>query len=307
MIMKKNTKTRVLAACAAPWLILASAAPALAAGLSVDLRAGGEYDSNIVVSERDLNTGAGDFSAELDLSVDYEIKFNRKGAVEVGYNFRQSLHQDLTDFDVQTHGFKASVKQRFGAFKLGVSYRYFDSSLGGSGFLTLQRISPYVTFYAGKTFLLRATYSYEDKNLKTSIARDATSNIIGADAYVLIDRSRTYVSFGYKMKILDAVGPAFDYDANIVRAQFTTRVPLLGKTSKFRVGVNYEKRDYDNITPSIGEVRDDKRLTLKTSLRIPLGDSLYALASLRYRDNKSNFLSADYSETVSGLQFGFSF
>ena len=306
-MIKIISRKPALAACIAPWLILAGSAPVWADGLSVDVRAGGEYDSNVVVSETDVDTGAGDFSAELDLSIDYEVKFDKRGSVEVGYIFSQSLHQDLTQFDVQTHGFKAGIKQRFGAFKLGINYRYYDSSLGGNGFLSLQRISPYVTFYMGKTFLLRATYTYEDKNLKTSIIRDATSNIFGADAYLLIDRSRTYFSFGYKMKILDAVGPEFDYDANTARAQFTTRVPLLGKASKFRMGVNYEKRDYDNITPSIGENRDDKRLTLKTSLKIPFGDHFYALASLRYRDYQSNFLSADYTETVSSLQFGFSF
>lgn len=305
--MKTITRKRVMAAAVAPCLILVGGTSAWADGLSFDLRAGGEYDSNVVVSETDQNTGAGNFSAELDLLTEYEVKFSRKGSVEVGYTFSQSLHQELSQFDVQTHGFKAGIKQRFGAFKLGINYRYYNSSLDGNGFLTLQRISPYVTFYAGKSFLVRATYSYEDKDLKTSINRDATSNIFGADAYLLVDGSRTYFSFGYQMKILDAVGPEFDYDANIARARFTTRVPLLGKTSKFRIGVNYEKRDYDNITLSLGEPRDDKRLTLKTSLKVPFGDHFYVLGSLRYRDYQSNFLSADYSEYVSSLQFGFAF
>ena len=306
--MKSSKSTRVLAALTAPLLItLALAGPASADGFSLDLRAGIEYDSNVVVSETDVNTGAGDWSAELDLSAEYEFKFNRRGSFEVGYIFRQSLHQDLGAFDVQTHGLKAGIKQRWGNMKVGVKYNYFDSSLGGDAFLALHRVSPYVTYYFGKTLLVRATYTYEDKNIKTSIARDATVNSFGGDAYLLLGSSRTYLSFGYKLKLVEAVGDQFDYDANIARASFTTRVPLMGKTSKFRVSAKYENRDYDNITPSIGAIRDDKKLTLKASLRVPFGNTVYALASYKYRDLESNFPSADYTESVASLQLGVKF
>ena len=306
--MKSSKSTRVLAALTAPLLItLAGATPASADGFSLDLRAGIEHDSNIVVSETDIDTGRGDWSAELDVSAEYEFKFNKRGIFEVGYDFRQSLHKELDAFDVQTHGLKAGVRHRWGNIKLGIKYNYFDSSLGGNAFMALHRISPYVTYYLGKAILVRATYTYEDKNIKTSIARDATVNSFGGDAYVLIDGSRTYISFGYKMKLVEAVGDQFDYDANIARASFTTRVPLLGKTSKLRLSAQYEKRNYDNITPSIGAIRDDKKLTLRTSLWVPIGDTVYVLASYKYRDLESNFPSADYSESVASLQFGLKF
>lgn len=306
--MKVGKRTRVLVATATSFLIglaLAGITPALAGSkLKIDVRAGAEYDSNVIVSETDLNTGKGDISYEIDGKLDFKFDLGSDTSMAFGYSFSQSLHDDLPAFDVQTHGGKFRIKHDFGGFRAGATYYFYTSTLGGTDFLTLQRISPYVSFKPSRALYLRAGYSYTDKNIKTGIGRDAKTHAFSGTANILLNGSRTYLSFRYRLDLVDAVAARYDYTGHRVSAHFITRIPFMGERGKFRVGATYIKRDYSSITPSLGVPRDDEKLTLKASLNLPLGKHLYALGSYRYRDYQSNLLTADYKESVISLQIG---
>ena len=101
-----------------------------------------EYDSNVSVIDIDLNTASGDAAAVLNAGIDFKKQLGKETKVKLGYNFSQSLHFDFTGFDIQTHRATVGLNHDFGAVTGEVNYIFVYSTLGGTGFLTFQRVSP---------------------------------------------------------------------------------------------------------------------------------------------------------------------
>ncbi|RME62485.1 MAG: hypothetical protein D6782_12105 [Alphaproteobacteria bacterium] len=273
----------------------------------IDVSAGSEYDSNITVNEIDQATGADDFAAVFDADINVDAPLGADTDASLGYSFSQSLHADFTNFDLQTHFASAELSHDFGGFDVGGAYRFVYSRLGGSGFLTLQQLSPSVSFFLGKTFFIRAEYSYTDKGFKNRTDRDAKVHAGGADIYFFLDGVRTYIVAGYKFERENTTAPQFDFDGHNFKLRFSKRIAMGKRDAKLKLGWRYEARDYDNITPSIGVRRDDDRHRLEAELEIPLSDRFYVLADYTYADFSSNLPSADYSQNLVSARIGYRF
>lgn len=271
---------------------------------SFEFSAGVEYDDNISVNELDTNTNSDDFSAVFDGNIRFEKDVGSNTDFELSYNFSQSLHDEFTDFDIQSHLGSASISHDFGSFDAGAAYRFVFSRLGGESFLTLQQFSPYVTKFFGGKFFIRADYTYTDKDFDNRVDRDAETHAGGADFYYFIDGVRTYLVFGYKYKNEDAVDPQFDFNAHNLKVQFSQRFPIGERNLKLKVRWRYETRDYTSITPSINAQRDDDRHRLEIELEIPITDRIFVLAEYEYSDFSSNLPSADYTQSFAGLRVG---
>lgn len=275
--------------------------------LSIEASVGLEYDSNITVQEVDLETGEGDMAGLIDFSVNYDAEVNDSTTFAMGYSFSQSLHEDASDFDLQSHILTALAKHKFDGFDLGVNYLYINTSLGGESFLKIHKASPYVAFFATPALYVRATYSYTDKNLVTSNDRDAQTHGLGASAFYFMNKSKTYIMMSYRYDSLDANADHFDYNGHDLKLRYQVKFPWAGRDARFRIGGRYVKRNYDGITPSIGEARDDERTSLETMLEIPFLDNWTAALKYRYTDATSNLPSADYTESLISFEIGFEF
>jgi hypothetical protein len=73
------------------------------------------------------------------------------------------------------------------------------------------------------------------------------------------------------------------------------------------LGVRYEERAYEGLSPSIDEQRWDKRLRLTGEIEIPLLENLYVTVYGGYSDYDSNLPSADYYQSVLGSRIEFIF
>lgn len=270
---------------------------------SFEASAGLRYDSNISIPAADLLADDKDYSSLLKFKAGIDTDISSNTSFEVAYSFRQSLHFDRSDFDVQTHGFKAQLKHDFGAFKTGIAYRYYDTSLGSIGFLKMQSVQPYASFYATDNLYIRATYIYTDKNLVGQLDRDATRHGIGADAYFYMNRKKSYFLVGYRYDDQNAVGDEFDYSASRFKARFSTRMPM----GKLKIGWLYEDRGYDSITPSIAAIRNDDRHTVTASWEVPISRGFFAELEYRYRDYSSNLASVNYTESRATVEVGVKF
>lgn len=274
---------------------------------SVEFSTGAEYDSNISVSAIDSNTGADDFTAVIDADLEFETELDKNTELGLGYSFSQSLHADFSSFDIQSHFASADLSHDFGAFDLGAAYRFIYTRLGGNGFLTMQKFSPYATKFFGKKVFVRTEYTYTDKDFENRIDRDATVHAGGGDVYLFINGIRTYVVAGYKYEDEDATDPQFDFQSHNIKARFSQRIAMGKRDAKLKLGWRYETRDYASITPSIGVIRDDSRHKLKAELEIPVTDSVYAQVEYEYSDFSSNLPSADYSQNLVGGRLGIRF
>lgn len=274
---------------------------------SISASVGIEYDSNITVQEVDVDTGEGDIAGLIDFSANYEFEATSSTSFEVGYSFSQSLHEDATGFDLQTHLVTANAKQKFDGFDVGLNYLYINTSLGGDSFLEIHKVSPYVAFFAAPSVYVRAAYSYTDKDLETSNERDAETHAVGASVFYFMNHSKTYLMFSYRYDSLDANADRFDYDGHDIKLRYQVKFPFAGRDARFRIGGRYVKRNYDAITPSIGEVRNDERVSLETMIEIPFWEMLNARLKYRYTDATSNLSSADYQESLVSFEIGFEF
>ena len=274
---------------------------------SADISAGIEFDGNISVNEIDSNTSEDDFAAILDVDLGYDVAIGEKTDLDFGYRFSQSLHDEFEDFDVQAHFASINLSHDFDALKAGVAYRYVDTLLDKEGLLELQQVSPYVSKFFGKRFFVRADFTYTDKEFDDGSLRSATVDALGVSVYWLINGLQTYIVIGYKYEDENTDGPQFEYQTNSFRLRFAQRFALGRRDARFRLGWRYEDRDYDAITPQIGEFRDDQRHRFQAELEIPIAKRAYASIEYGYSDFSSNLPSADYDQNVASVKLGMRF
>lgn len=310
MSLHRGCTNRGVACAFAVLLCVTAASPADAQvkhDFSVEAFAGIEFDDNITVQQVDVETGQDDFAAILDIGAEWEMEFDESNSLDLGYSLNYNQQFDLTGFDLLTQGARVGYQHEFEGFDLGATYRFFYTRLGGDPFLKLNRIEPYVSFFPVSSLFVRGTYIYQDKAFDNRTARDAETNMGQLDLFYFADGVDTFFSGTYRFENEDAFAPRFDFDAHIFKLGLHTRLPFAGPEDRFEISAEYEGRNYDSITPSIGEIRDDDRFTLDVSWEVPLTEWLFALAEYRYRDFDSNLPSADYTENVASVQIGVKF
>ena len=284
---------------------------------SAEASAGLQYDSKVIVEETDVASDDGareagsvllddrDGASIFDLRLDYEIDLDSDTSLELGYNFALAKYFEYTNFDRQIHNVTGILRHQFGAVNAGASYGLYHARLDGEGFLTLHRASPYVSFRPGSNTYLWLSYAYSDYDLIGRTARDADAHQLYADLYYFLDGTSRYFRIGYEIR--DAKDGQFSFDGNSLKAGFVTALPLGERESSLNIGYEFEHRNYEGITPSIGDRRDDSRHTLTGAFEFELSERWHALLAYRYRDSASNLAVADYEEQRIELRLGFTF
>ncbi len=263
-----------------------------------------EYDSNISVIQLDTNTANDDFAGLIDASLSLTAPLGEGTELRAGYDFSQSLHFDFTNFDIQSHRASAGVGHDFGPVTFDLDYNFAHASLGRKGFLDLNRITPSLSGFLGRSVFVRLAYDYTDKNFLNRTARDATTNAVGLSVYYFLDGTRSYFTTAYRYKDENATAAEFDYRGHELRLRYTRKFPFGAEEGRVRIGGRYEKRNYRSVTPSIGAVRDDDRLRIETSLELPLTRHLFTEFEYEFDDFSSNLPSADFKQHLLSARLG---
>ena len=265
---------------------------------SLSIKAGIQYDDNVTVDQTDVTTGIGDTAAVFEASAGYKLIDEKSGSLEVGYDFSQSLHQDLSSFDIQNHGLSVSGSIDADGLTIGGMYTFYHLLLGGHRFLDMHMLSPSVAAFVTPQLYLRASYIFFDKSFKTAPTRDATNHRPGVDAYYFFDDAKAFVSVGGHYEIENATGPEFDYNGYALVTSLQLPLEITQKPGKLKADYTYSKRNYSNVTPSIGVKRRENRSTFHAEADVPLIGGLSGIAEYQYIDRSSNLPSADYTENV---------
>ncbi|MFQ5717598.1 MAG: tetratricopeptide repeat protein, partial [Nitrospinales bacterium] len=83
-----------------------------------------EFDDNVTRVEQDAISNVGDFSVNLGFQGEYKIVSNPKYEISAGYDVFQSIFQDLTEFNFQSHGLSLSGTHDADNWDAGVDYSY---------------------------------------------------------------------------------------------------------------------------------------------------------------------------------------
>lgn len=272
--------------------------------LTFEGKIGTEYNSNVAVQELDANTGQGDWAATLNARGEISGSPVEKLTLRGGYEFSQSLHDEFDAFDIALHRGYGEASYDFSGVTAGVITNLAQANLAGDKYLTFTQVSPYLSHQFNDTLFLRVAYAATDKSFEGRSEREATSNAVSADAYFFLNGTTQYIAVSGKALEEDANDNTLDYGAGSARVRYVQRFAAFDRDLTFRAGVEYEKRDYDASTPSIGAPRSDKRAGVDLSLEAPITENIFVEGAYRYGDYQSNLASADYNEQVTSVKLG---
>ncbi len=273
---------------------------------SLAFSTGFEYDDNITVSELDLTTELDDFSYLFEFAGAYKFQITPKFALEAGYDFFQSLYDDLSAFDLQSHIFSLNGSYEIQGLDLGLLSMYNRTTLGAADFLEIYSTSPSVGFSVTDTWYATVHYSYKNTNFFNLPERDAQNHGTGLSNFIFFLDGQAMLLLGYQFEYEFTTGSEFEYLGHSLNAGVKLPVPFLEQT-KINFGYKFYFRDYQNVTASIGKKREDFKHTLEMQIFQPIYKNLNAKLKYQYINSISNLASSDYQENVVNLLLGISF
>lgn len=269
---------------------------------NVEASAGWEYDDNVTRIEEDVVSGESDIAGVFEFEGEFKILDTPEYELEAGYDFFQSVYEDITTFNFQSHGFNLSGSRSVGNWDIGTDYSYTFSTLDADDFLGLHSLTPSAGLSHHDNMYTNFSYIYQDKNFFTGDRRDAANHSFGIDHFIFFMAAKGYVLASYKLETENAFGGEFDYLGYQAKVVLKAPIPF---DSIVKISYKYNFRDYENITPSIAQEREDEKHTIKLELSKKIIKHVRAKFKYEYIDSISNLPSVDFTENVVTLAFEF--
>lgn len=275
--------------------------------LDVSLTLGAEYNSNLTVDELDLGSELSGMVTNIDASFDWTIQPAEDQQFIFGYNIFQSLNEEYSEFDIRSHGLNLGYEWSPNDLSLGLDYAYYDTALDGEDLLTLQFITPSVSYMLSDSSLLRLAVNLMDKRFDVFTERDADTQGLNLSYYYFYNQAQSYLRWSIATQDEDAVSDELDFSAWVYSMSFSTPAEDLLDGAKFKASAQYTDRDYDNLTEAIAAIRTEQWTQVKLSLEWPLGSNIDLITAAEFNDRSSNLPSADYTENRFLIDVRFSF
>jgi hypothetical protein len=280
--------------------VLAAPAAEHESPFSLTLKAGASYDSDVAISQTNTSTGQSDYLGNLSLSTSYKPLSAHGRSLTLGYDYSQSLHRELSQFDIQLHSGSLTGSAHVGKSYLGLTYSFNHILLGGHPFLDMHFTSPSILTPLSPKIFARASFVYLDETFLTDRKRDAKHSQPGLQLFYFFNHAHSFVLLGANYQREKTVGPEFTYKGYALDASISLPFKLLKKTGKIKAEYGWISRDYDNITPSIGANRFDRSSTYKLSAEVPLFRKLSLGLEARHVSRSSNLRFANLDENTAG-------
>ena len=271
---------------------------------NIGARFGIEYDDNVTRVEQDNVSGDGDNAYIFELNGAYRLLDTPDFKLETGYDFYQSIYDEKSDFDFQSHTFILSGSKEAGDLDLSVDYNYINANLSGDDFFGMHMLIPRIGILLTPRLYTDISFIFQYKDFDTDNKRDATNNSIGVNQFFFFMENKAYVNASYRIENEEATGGEFDYFGHKLKIGLKVPAPL---ETQFRFSYEFKLRDYDNVTPSIGEEREDKKNTLRFSLDKNFARFFNLKFKYEFINNESNLATVDYTENIVSLVFGFDY
>lgn len=284
-------------------LAIESARPVKRYGLIAMI--GSQYDSNVVyisdtvaIEREDKEDIRGVFYGKASWRpIDSRVK------TIFEYSFYQSLHSNLTDFNLQIHELTAFVDLDIAKkFSLQGKYSFEYTYLGGDRYSKIHLVSPSILIEWKKGFVTRLFYEYRSKAFwDTTISydsenREADNNLFGIEQKIPLGRNAGFKMI-YSSEKNSARADYWSYGGNRVEGSLYYNYLKWHLDLK---GEYYDKK-YEGPYPGLLIERHDKAQTYSASIGRSFTQNISIRLSQSFIRNSSNLELYDYDRAITGL------
>lgn len=276
-------------------------------GLNISI--GGQYDSNVVLNPDGSPLPQGisdesDWRGVLYLKGLYNMVKSAKGEGSIGYSFYQSLHNELTDFNIAQHllelrgGYPISP-----SLNLRGTYSYEYVYVGGDDYDSAHSISPSIIISEGKGFSTVIEYRYRDSHFMDSDLfvnnsdRTGINNLFGITQSIQVHHS-VLARVGYSHDEDSTRKDYWDYRGDKGFMGIKLNMP-------YRVLLDlygeYYWKEYEGENPASGSKRRDGIQTYSASATKAFTDRYSMTIGQSYTDNDSNLDLYTYKRGITSL------
>ena len=210
-----------------------------------------QYDSNVGLapSDSDLKTEQGisresDGRTAIEAGGDYVLLDSDLGSVRAEYDFYQSVHFNLTDFDLQGHRVRLDAGAQPAPFGYGLALTYDFYALDYRSFFQEGFVTPWVAYAESRDAVTQAYYTFRNRNFfrePFDPARNGNDNAFGLRQYLSLGAVDRVLSFGYQFDSEGTTASDFDYSAN--QGDIEVSLPVLD-VAMVELGYLFRLEDY---------------------------------------------------------------
>lgn len=282
---------------------------------ALNISAGTQYDSNVVLDTEGSPLPPGisqksDWRAVLYLKGRYNILTRERAEGSVGYSFYQSLHTELSDFNITQHLLELRLAYSISpSLNLRGAYSFEYVYVGGDEYDYAHSISPSLIISEGKGFSTIIEYRYRDIHFEDSDLfvnnsdRTGFNNLMGITQNIPLGSS-ILARVGYSHDEDSTRKDYWDYkgDKGFIGIKFNIPHKII-----LDLYGEYYSKDYDGINPISGSKREDIIRSCSASATKALGDRYSITIGQAYIDNDSNIDAYTYKRAITSIFFNVRF
>ncbi len=174
-----------------------------------------QYDTNVVIAPSDSQVKAADGISHQDdgraviaAGGEYTLLDTNVGSVRAEYDFYQSVHFNLTEFDLQGHRGRLDFASAAGPVNYGFSGAYDVYLLNYQSFYHAPFATPWIALAEGSRAATQIYYTFRYRDFLRppyNHARDDFNHAVGVRQFFSLDRPERLLNLGYQFDLDDGV------------------------------------------------------------------------------------------------------
>jgi tetratricopeptide (TPR) repeat protein len=276
----------------------------------LELSVGGMYDNNVILEQSNPPVNVGDKHDSRIVALitaGARVFENKSVRAQVDYNFYQSFHASLDQYNVHYHALSPSLELTVSdIIKPTLGYKFEYINFGSDEYGLIHTSFAEINFRESKSCSLDLIYKYKDNDYKDTgeftdnSDRKGNQNIYGIKQNFAADKIKGDIHYFYDEN--DANLDHWSYEGQRVGGLLSYRFnePLVVKAT-----VDVIKRDYDKDFPGLSELktRQDDIQKYGLTIQYVINEKMAVSLIESFTNNDSNLVEYDYDRNVIGLLF----
>jgi len=215
------------------------------------------YDSNVVIGPNDSPVPSPNISRKDDgftavgAGGVYRLLDTDVGSLQVSYDFYQSIHFQLTQFDLQGHRLRLDAASKPGQVQYGITGTYDFYALDYQTFFQEGLGTPWLAYNEGPASTTQVYYTLRGRDYFRAPydpGRNSIDNALGLRQYLELGRSDRLLGFGYQFDFDDTTSSglmADDFRNNGQQIDIGVSSPLFADTQG-QLAYMFRMEDYQD-------------------------------------------------------------